>query len=397
MTKLEMILNTISNKDIFEYVFIDKKLNIVNTSLGISKYLEKRPVIGESILVYMPELYECGENIEDIFDTKNKICQFDLIQKNKFYVNVSIDYYNENMALVLLENVTKTTKAKQKILQFSNERELLYQVLQQMIDRQNAYVFLSNEQDMIEFSNKKFMEYLKVKNLDALNNDDFKFYTYNDISIESYNDLYTHINEVEDKIKINHDIFIAKAISLESIYKLFTFTKVTGFLEQKQILEKEIYIDSLTQVYRKTFFDVVIKKLFNESIKFSLVVVDIDNFKYVNDEYGHQVGDMVLQEFTALIKDFLYPNEMIARWGGDEFLLMIREYNKKRLKTKIKKIHQRIETHTFTQVKNVTASFGVARVNKKDNRDSLLYRADKALRKAKMKGKNKVVFKKYKE
>ncbi|RUM69718.1 MAG: hypothetical protein DSZ08_05920 [Sulfurovum sp.] len=88
---------------------------------------------------------------------------------------------------------------------------------------------------------------------------------------------------------------------------------------------------------------------------------------------------------------------MIARWGGDEFLLMIREYNKKRLKTKIKKIHQRIETHTFTQVKNLTASFGVARVNKKDNRDSLLYRADKALRKAKMKGKNKVVFKKYKE
>ena len=397
MTKLEMILNTISNKDIFEYAFIDKDLNIVNTSLGISKYLEKRPVVGESILIHMPELYECGENIEDIFDKKDKICQFDLIQKNKFYVNVSIDYYNENMALVLLENVTKTTKAKQKILQFSNERELLYQVLQQMIDRQNAYVFLSNEQDMIEFSNKKFMEYLKVKNLDALNNDDFKFYTYNDIPIESYNDLYVHINEVEDKIKINHDIFIAKATSLEAIYKLFTFTKVTGFLEQKHILEKEIYIDSLTQVYRKTFFDVVIKKLFDEGAKFSLVVVDIDNFKYVNDEYGHQVGDIVLQEFTALIKDFLYPNEMIARWGGDEFLLMIRDVNKKRLKIKIKRIRQCIKSYTFSQVKNVTASFGVARVNKKDNRDSLLYRADKALRKAKMKGKNKVVFKKYKE
>ena len=398
MTKLEMILSSIARKNIFEYVFIDKDLKIVNTSLGISKYLNQHPVIGESILIHMPELYECGENIESIFKIKDEVCNFKLIHKNKFYVNISIEYYNENMALVLLQNVTETTKAKQKILQHSNEMGLLYSVLQQIIDRQNAFIFLSNNQNSIEFANEKFINYFNIKDIDALNHTKIEPYTYYDIPIKSYNELYMHVNNVEEQIKIGDDIFIVKATRIESIYKLFTLTKVTNFLEPKQLPKKEeVDIDTLTGIYRKNFFDMTMKKALKDNIKFALVILDIDDFKKINEYHGYQVGNNILQVFTKVIKEHLEVDDIIARWSENTFLLMLKGEDKDALKIRIKQLHYIIENYDFLDIKQLTSSFGVSFVTKKDDIDNLCYRANKALYKAKRKGKNKIIFKKYKE
>ena len=392
MTKLERILNSIANKNIFEYLFIDRELNIVHMSLGLSQYFDQNPVIGEPILSYMPELYECGENIEEIFTIKDKICQFELIQKKSFYVNVSIDYYNEEMALVLLENVTELTKAKQNILQSNNETTLMYEIFKKFFNEQSTLIFVTDNQNKIKFANKIFLEYFNIQEEELIEKDHL-LYKHINSSLTSYEDLFDYIQNNESHITIHNDTFIVEVKVIESIYKLFTFSKVTNIIEKKKILEEELEIDSLTGVYRKKYFDFKLEKLLLDSKLFALVVIDIDNFKIINDNYGHLVGDKTLIEFAKLIKGTIRKEDLIARWGGEEFLLIVSTDNIDKAMDRMNLLLTTINNHKFKNVGHLTASLGLAWRDQKDNVDSLLLRADKALYKAKSNGKNQLILK----
>jgi diguanylate cyclase (GGDEF)-like protein len=171
-------------------------------------------------------------------------------------------------------------------------------------------------------------------------------------------------------------------------------SKVTDIYEKTKTLEAEVAFDSLTGVMRKKYFDLKLHHLMEAGTPFALAVVDIDDFKAINDRFGHQVGDAVLQEFVALLKDNTRDEDLIARWGGEEFLLAIRIDDLEKALSRIEAIRSQVDRHEFDTVGHLTASFGVAWHESKDDVDTMLQRADKALYKAKESGKNKVVLKK---
>jgi len=385
MKNIQIILNSILSKNIFEYILIDKSLDILNISSGIDLYLNKVPKIGEDVLDYFPELIGSENDIKEIFSNSTLNYHLEPIFKNEYYITISIEYYDQNTALILIHNITDITLSKQKILQYSNESILLSNTLQKILDSQTALLFVTSNNE-ITYTNQQFMEYFNLKNITDSKRKNLQIFKYLDSELTNYDALFEYINSKEEYVVINSDTFIFQASLIESTHKLFTLTKVTK-------LSNEIQIDNLTGAYKKNYFDIFLEKIINARKDAVLVVLDIDNFKNINDTYGHQVGDTVLKEFSLLIQDNIRSEDMFSRWGGEEFLLLLQHTTLENALNKIESIRALVDTHTFKHINHMTSSFGVAQTEENDDIHSLLQRADKALYQAKNSGKNRVIFK----
>lgn len=164
-------------------------------------------------------------------------------------------------------------------------------------------------------------------------------------------------------------------------------------------IEKLSRIDGLTGVYRRQFFN---DRLENEIRRaktfrtaFSVLIVDLDHFKNINDTYGHQAGDEVLKRVGALFKESVYETDFVARYGGEEFVILFPQADPTGVIRKAEALRQRISEQEFTFGFNkirVTASMGISHFPL-EGQDSatLLQRADQRLYQAKDGGRNRVV------
>jgi len=119
-----------------------------------------------------------------------------------------------------------------------------------------------------------------------------------------------------------------------------------------------------------------------------LIMIDIDNFKKINDTFGHAAGDHILKSSSQLLKNKARNTDSVIRWGGEEFLIIVPNSRLKDAAEFAERIRKSIEQHTDKEVGLITASFGVAELQLDEGTASLLNRADKALYKAKLGGKN---------
>lgn len=123
----------------------------------------------------------------------------------------------------------------------------------------------------------------------------------------------------------------------------------------------------------------------------SLMLLDIDKFKPINDTYGHQAGDRVLIELTRLIKGQLRSIDLFARWGGEEFAILAPNTADSGAHCLAEKVRFAVEQHDFAQVGQVTISLGIAQYRSGESAGQLLRRADTALYQAKEQGRNRVI------
>ncbi|MCK5110392.1 MAG: diguanylate cyclase [Arcobacteraceae bacterium] len=160
-------------------------------------------------------------------------------------------------------------------------------------------------------------------------------------------------------------------------------------------LELKASTDSLTKLYNRNKFDSMVsyeihqvKRYNNRSL--SILLLDIDDFKYINDNYGHDVGDEILQEIARIITIPLRESDIAARWGGEEFILMLPETSTEHAVLVAEKIRATIQNHDFVQKLKITCSLGLSGFHTTDKYIDLFKRADEALYKAKHSGKNRV-------
>lgn len=380
MKNIQTILDIILSKDIFQYISIDRLYKVVYISDKIDEYLGKSPKIGDDILSYLPELVGYESEIEDVLNRVNKSYLIDSISINNHYFNIYIEYYSDENIIILLQNITDITNSNQKLLQYSNEATLLNSTLENIINRQNALVFLTNRDDII-YANKKFLDYFGI---DTLVGESVDVYRYFDTPLDSYDTLFPLVDEKEIYISIKSDTFILKATLIESSHKLFTLSRVTELSNEKNI-------DMLTGLYKKPYFISALKRYLEREDEYAVIVIDLDNFKRVNDIYGHLAGDDVLKEFALLIKGNIRADDIFARWGGEEFLMLLKNTSLDNAIKKLEQVHAIIENHQFRHIGRLTASFGITNGVKSDSIDSILKRADNALYEAKDRGKNQIV------
>jgi len=169
---------------------------------------------------------------------------------------------------------------------------------------------------------------------------------------------------------------------------------ITDLKNHEILLQKISTTDQLTQIYNRMYLDDTLQTQqyrFNRSKEAcSIILIDIDYFKAVNDEYGHLVGDRVLIEFAILLNKTVRNGDTVGRWGGEEFLIILPHTNLIQAMHLAEKLSVAIEENIFTSVKHKTASFGVSTFMEGINIETLTDKADQALYVSKNEGRNRV-------
>jgi diguanylate cyclase (GGDEF)-like protein len=175
----------------------------------------------------------------------------------------------------------------------------------------------------------------------------------------------------------------------------FTQHIFEGFLEV-EVNKRNAVTDYLTGLPNRRNLDKMlhdqILKSHTINLPLSIILFDVDNFKKVNDIYGHEIGDEVLVELTSFMSKYLPDHAHFGRWGGEEFLIINESLNKVECTRLAETLRDNVAKHHFQEVGTVTCSFGIAELQEKDHQKDLLKRADEALYLAKNYGKNQVQF-----
>jgi diguanylate cyclase (GGDEF)-like protein len=155
--------------------------------------------------------------------------------------------------------------------------------------------------------------------------------------------------------------------------------------------------DPLTEISNRRHFWNVLETEFNRSIRFkrpiSCLMIDVDHFKKINDQYGHRVGDIVLKEIARIFTNCLRKVDVVARWGGEEFVVMLPETDQTNATNAATRMLLAISEHQFPEIQTgITVSIGIASTpaSSLDTAEKLIEASDVALYDAKSKGRNRV-------
>ncbi len=193
-------------------------------------------------------------------------------------------------------------------------------------------------------------------------------------------------------------LLIISIFLMRKIFKNYTST-INSYQSKLEIknrtLLKLVNLDHLTKIHNRKSIDSTlikeIKKIRQEKGQLSVIIFDIDNFKNINDTYGHNIGDKVLKGIAKVVGSTIRETDFFGRWGGEEFIVISPQTSIDNAIVVAEKIRESISSHNFEDVKKVTCSIGVARYLEKDTPKDIINNADMALYEAKNSGKNKVV------
>ena len=191
-------------------------------------------------------------------------------------------------------------------------------------------------------------------------------------------------------------IVLSLIIYIVSVFSYQKYEMNQLLISQKNRLEKLYRLDQLTGLWNRhkitEYLAHELSRYKREGRRFGLIMIDIDDFKKINDSLGHLVGDQVLVKLSSVIKKHTRDSDLFGRWGGEEFLVIVSNTNKETIGRMAEKIRNLIEGTNFGLNSSVTISAGVTLVTQSDDQISVMRRVDKALYLSKENTKNKVTF-----
>jgi len=309
----------------------------------------------------------------------------------------------------------ESTFLKKELLKVNKNLELKVEEktieLRSILDSQENMILVM-DQDKLSSANKTLLDFFGLEVVD----DFYKKYHYvSESFIDSNNYFYPmeHKNWIEDINKLDD---IKKVVSIKNIkgddrifqvniktfffnttHFVVSFTDITDLKQYTYKLKYQATHDNLTKLFNRQKlneeFDKEILREERYGHGLSLIMLDIDDFKKINDTYGHDKGDVVLIEISNIILKSIRKTDIAARWGGEEFMVLLPETNLNNSLTIAESIRSNIESFIFSELtKNVTVSIGVASFqNDTYDKDSIIKYVDIALYNAKNDGKNRVV------
>jgi diguanylate cyclase (GGDEF)-like protein len=195
------------------------------------------------------------------------------------------------------------------------------------------------------------------------------------------------INEMTKELKQYHDRLEYTVSDLQ-----MEMTERKLAIEE---LEQLAITDPLTSVFNRRKFNELLEYEVERNQRYqaglSLIMCDIDHFKQINDKFGHAVGDEALKTFSDKITESIREVDIFARWGGEEFMILMPNVNIDNAYSVAEKLRKTIEHTNIKQIDELTASFGVTHFNEGDTVESFVKRVDEALYKAKQNGRNTVI------
>lgn len=274
-----------------------------------------------------------------------------------------------------------------------------------ILDSQKNIVVVTDGQNII-YANHPFFDYFGYKSIDAFKKDhhcicDFfeqgesNEYLQANMDGLVWTDYLVLYNRHEHKVKmsVNNKVSIFTVHSQKMQYEnqvryVVVFTDITK-------LNELATQDVLTKVANRFQFDKVLEHSINlcsrYGRKLSIMIIDLDYFKRINDTYGHIVGDDVLKSVAKILTKNVRNSDVVARWGGEEFVILLPDNDLESALKLGEALRQKIEEKRFTHAGQITCSIGVAQWEEGENAIELMRRVDEKLYLAKESGRNKVI------
>jgi len=224
-----------------------------------------------------------------------------------------------------------------------------------------------------------------------------------DTDIETHKNLWKTITDhrvwkgdLKNRKKNGESFWVEKYITPETDKsgEITGYTAIAQNITDKKIIESMSVTDRLTGIYNRHKLDEVLEHEMNRYNRyreaFCVLLIDVDHFKQVNDVYGHQAGDIVLQLLSKVLKENTRGSDFVGRWGGEEFLIIAPKTTVEEVSVLAEKLRSQVESKDFPDVGAITASFGVAEYVYGETIANFINRADDALYSAKRGGRNRV-------
>lgn len=208
--------------------------------------------------------------------------------------------------------------------------------------------------------------------------------------------IYEEISSISYKIML---ILLVAILIISLVVTKFLHTASDKVVEslRKELQEKTRLseTDKMLGIFNRAKFNDELEREMARDERYdnslSLIMIDIDYFKEFNDNYGHQVGDEILKKFVSIVKEKIRKHDILARYGGDEFMIICPETELEDAEILAERLNDAIDSYNCEQNNDLSCSFGVAEFKPtQDDKDSLIKRVDRALYNAKKQGRNRV-------
>lgn len=288
-----------------------------------------------------------------------------------------------------------------------NDLAIFNTKLQKLFDLQKNIIVLTNGKSIV-MANQAMFDFFGFKDIDDFANhhkcicdrfvkDDNFFHLDKVVEDKNWIDTVKFLSEEKrivamlDRNLMLHTFSISVSPFEEGSF-IISFTDISNTMLEHSNLKKKVTHDKLTGALNREFFENNVESIIKNTLprRVGFVLCDIDNFKLVNDTYGHNCGDTVLKDFTRIIKNSIRESDYLIRWGGEEFIILMNINNINALAKVTEHIRKLVEEHHFEEVDRVTSSFGISLYNEGEEVIDTLERIDKALYKAKDNGRNQV-------
>ncbi|MGM0519715.1 MAG: diguanylate cyclase [Campylobacterota bacterium] len=331
------------------------------------------------------------------------------------YAMKPIDLYQLVESMIkAIEPILLKKELEQLNISLETRVEQEIKKVKSILDAQDNIVILTNKETITNV-NKRFLEFFEVNTLEEFSNkidniyelfkEEYGFITKSLLSKQKcWIEYIKNLPEIDRVVKIKPNskeqerVFTVNVdnYDLKDNYFVISLTDITELKEKSNLLEYQATHDSLTGLNNRNKFNEIFEKEIRRGFRYdndlSLIIFDLDRFKDVNDEYGHQVGDEVLKDITQIVLASVREHDFVVRWGGEEFLILLPETDSMGAQKVANKVRKAIENKKVSSKDvQITSSFGVSTLKLDDDQNRLLRRADKALYQAKNQGRNKVV------
>jgi diguanylate cyclase (GGDEF)-like protein len=284
---------------------------------------------------------------------------------------------------------------------FIQKIESTKEYLRTILDSQKNLVIIVEDNTVID-TNKTFLEFFNKNEKDIPNlNICSLFDKINNFNCNLHPEIF---QDILDKPDAGYKVSITKneyeytfTLTIKHMLHnraVIVFTDVTEIEKERQQFKESSEIDFLTNIYNRNkfnkFFDIEFEKNRRYNVNISIISFDIDHFKFVNDNFGHDIGDILLKELSMLVKNLIRTTDVFARMGGEEFVILMPNTELRPAIDLANRLNEKIKNNQFTKVDHITCSFGVTQINENDDKETFLKRADTLLYNSKNNGRNMV-------
>ena len=200
------------------------------------------------------------------------------------------------------------------------------------------------------------------------------------------------------KVQVFRELYLQRKV-IERFYnnlEQLVEERTSELKEANRTISHQAATDYLTELYNRRYFNECLTAALSAARRhtypLAMIMIDLDNFKRVNDTHGHSAGDLVLKRFASLLRDMIRTEDVAARWGGEEFIILLSHTVSDAAAALAERIRSAFEQQSDSSSRLfLSASFGVVQLQENDDADTLIRRADTALYQAKHEGRNRVV------